>query len=56
MVLAQTDVDKTNRSYYGETTMYMLGSTEGVDFRVPLGMVFRCPLRRLKFGKGVVFC
>lgn len=37
IVLAQTDVDKSNRSYYGETNMYILSANGGFDSRVQLG-------------------
>ena len=37
IVLAQTDVDKSNRSYYGETTMYILSANGGFDSRIDLG-------------------
>lgn len=37
IVLAQTDVDKTGKSYYGETTLYLLSSTGQFDSRVHLG-------------------
>ena len=37
IVLAQTEVDKTNKSYYGETNMYILSSNGGFDSRVQLG-------------------
>lgn len=37
IVLAQTDVDKSNRSYYGETTMYILSSNGVFDSRIDLG-------------------
>jgi len=36
IVLAQTDVDKTNQSYYGETTLYMLSANGGFDSRITL--------------------
>ena len=38
IVLAQTEVDKTNKSYYGETTMYLLSANGGFDSRITLGM------------------
>ena len=37
IVLAQTDVDKSNRSYYGETNMYILSANGGFDSRIDLG-------------------
>lgn len=36
IVLAQTDVDKTNKNYYGESTMILL-SINGFDSRITLG-------------------
>ncbi|KAL4930235.1 translation initiation factor 2A [Aspergillus undulatus] len=36
IVLAQTDVDKTGKSYYGETTLYLLSSSGQFDSRVHL--------------------
>ncbi|KAF4556269.1 Eukaryotic translation initiation factor eIF2A-like protein [Elsinoe fawcettii] len=36
IVLAQTDVDKTNKSYYGETNMYILSANGGFDSRITL--------------------
>ncbi|KAF2176424.1 translation initiation factor eIF-2A [Zopfia rhizophila CBS 207.26] len=36
IVLAQTDVDKTNKSYYGETNMYILSANGGFDSRIQL--------------------
>lgn len=36
LVLAQTDVDKSNKSYYGETTLYLLSAAGGFDARVSL--------------------
>lgn len=35
-MLAQTDVDKSNKSYYGETNLYLLSSNGSVDARVTL--------------------
>lgn len=37
IVLAQTDVDRSGKSYYGETTLYLLGASGGFDSRVDLG-------------------
>ena len=37
IVLATTEVDKSNRSYYGETNMYILSANGGFDSRVQLG-------------------
>ena len=37
IVLAQTDVDKSNKSYYGETNMYILSASGGFDSRIHLG-------------------
>jgi len=36
IVLAQTEVDKTNKSYYGETNMYILSANGSFDSRVTL--------------------
>ena len=36
IVLAQTEVDKSGKSYYGETTMYLLSAGGGFDSRVDL--------------------
>jgi translation initiation factor 2A len=36
IILAQTDVDKTNKNYYGESTMFLL-TTSGFDSRITLG-------------------
>lgn len=36
IVLAQTEVDKTGKSYYGETTMYLLSANGTVDSRIDL--------------------
>ena len=36
IVLAQTDVDKSNKSYYGETNMYILSGNGGFDSRIQL--------------------
>lgn len=35
-MLAQTDVDKSNKSYYGETTLYLLSVNGSFDARVSL--------------------
>lgn len=37
IVLAQTEVDKTGKSYYGETTLYLLSVNGGFDSRIELG-------------------
>ena len=41
IVLASTDVDKSNKSYYGETNMYILSANGGFDSRVQLGTFLR---------------
>lgn len=38
IVLAQTEVDKTGKSYYGETTLYLLSANGAFDSRIDLGM------------------
>ena len=37
IVLASTDVDKSNRSYYGESNMFILSASGGFDSRIQLG-------------------
>lgn len=36
IVLAQTETDKSNNSYYGETNLYMLSANGGFDSRITL--------------------
>lgn len=36
LALASTDVDASNKSYYGETTLYLLGIIGGYDSRIQL--------------------
>ncbi|OIW26460.1 translation initiation factor eIF-2A [Coniochaeta ligniaria NRRL 30616] len=36
IVLAQTEVDKSNKSYYGETNMYLLSANGSFDARIAL--------------------
>ena len=36
IVLAQTEVDKTGKSYYGETTLYVMSANGGFDARITL--------------------
>ncbi|KAI5284659.1 hypothetical protein KEM54_001164 [Ascosphaera aggregata] len=36
IVLAQTDVDKSGKSYYGETTLYLLAANGAIDSRISL--------------------
>ena len=45
IVLAQTEVDKTGKNYYGETTMYLLSANGGFDSRVDLGTFLHLGLR-----------
>ena len=40
IVLAQTDVDKSNKSYYGETALYLMSANGGFDSRIDLGGSF----------------
>jgi translation initiation factor 2A len=42
IVLAQTEVDKTGKSYYGETTLYLLSANGGFDSRIDLGKHLFC--------------
>ena len=37
IVLAQTEVDKSGKSYYGETTLYLLTADGNFDSRIDLG-------------------
>lgn len=39
LFLTQTEVDKTGKSYYGETNLYMMGASGNFDCRVTLGML-----------------
>jgi translation initiation factor 2A len=41
LVFAQTDADKTGKSYYGETNLYLITVAGNYDCRVTLGM-FMC--------------
>ncbi|CAI6093316.1 hypothetical protein V2G26_017687 [Clonostachys chloroleuca] len=36
LVLAHTEVDKTGKSYYGETTLYLMSTSGSIDARVTL--------------------
>lgn len=38
LFLTQTEVDKTGKSYYGETNLYMMSAAGTFDCRVTLGM------------------
>ena len=40
LFMTQTDVDKTNKSYYGETNMYLMTANGTFDCRVSLGTSF----------------
>ena len=40
IVLAQTEVDKSGKSYYGETTLYLLSAHGDFGSRVDLGGLF----------------
>lgn len=39
IVLAQTEVDKSGKSYYGETTLYLLSVNGEFDSRIELGIL-----------------
>jgi translation initiation factor 2A len=43
IILAQTEVDKSNKNYYGESTMFLL-TTSGFDSRITLGTSAFCRL------------
>lgn len=47
IVLAQTEVDKSGKSYYGETTLYLLSANGGFDSRIDLGTVPRQPCKKI---------
>jgi len=51
IVLAQTEVDKSNKSYYGETNLYIMSANGGFDSRVQLGQ-YRISLN--KFVANIV--
>ena len=38
IVLAQTEVDRSGKSYYGETTLYLMSANGGFDSRIDLGV------------------
>jgi len=40
IAVASTEVDKSNRSYYGESTLYILSANGGFDSRIQLGQHF----------------
>lgn len=42
LVLTQTEVDKTGKSYYGETNLYLLSAAGTYDCRVSLGAFLSC--------------
>jgi uncharacterized protein with WD repeat len=54
LVLAQTEVDRSGKSYYGETTLYLLSANGGFDSRVDLGKSFRCVLPHRTFADSTV--
>ena len=37
LVLSQTEVDKSNKNYYGEMGLYILSANGGTDSRIELG-------------------
>jgi uncharacterized protein with WD repeat len=37
LVMTQTEVDKSNKSYYGETQLYLLSAAGNFDSRITLG-------------------
>lgn len=38
LVMTHTEVDKSNKSYYGETGLYLLSAAGNFDSRIVLGM------------------
>lgn len=52
IVLAQTEVDKSGKSYYGETTLYLLSANGGFDSRIDLGELTKhCFRPRINYTK-----
>lgn len=47
LVFAQTDADKTGKSYYGETNLYLMTVVGNYDCRVTLGMWILAIMRGL---------
>ena len=41
IVLAQTEVDRSGKTYDGETTLYLLSANGGFDSRIDLGTLSR---------------
>lgn len=37
LLMTQTEVDKSNKSYYGETQLYLLSAAGNFDSRIVLG-------------------
>jgi translation initiation factor 2A len=54
LVLAQTEVDRSGKSYYGETTLYLLSANGGFDSRVDLGKPFRYAFPHRTFADSTV--
>ena len=52
-MLAQTEVDKSGKSYYGETTLYLLSANGGFDSRIDLGKpaLAKCPRIKLTLSR-----
>ena len=42
IVKAETEADSSGKSYYGETTLYLLSATGEFDSRIDLGMPSTC--------------
>lgn len=40
LLMTQTEVDKSNKSYYGETGLYLLSAAGNFDSRITLGLFF----------------
>lgn len=43
LFLTQTDVDKTGKSYYGESNLYLMAAAGNYDCRVTLGQSMERP-------------
>lgn len=50
IVLAQTEVDRTGKSYYGETTLYLLSANGAFDSRIDLGMYSKYVEKAMQLG------
>ena len=59
-MVTQTEVDNSNKSYYGETSMYLLGAAGNFDYRVRVALDKEGPVRDIAWSPnnkefGVVY-